>query len=93
MDYATQVKKKRKERMKQKGKNKTYHSPINFFQSKTPPRFSLLFLAYADFILHRHLPDKWEVESSKKLKHCGKRRDFIPGKQRRNVQEKDAPKT
>lgn len=33
--------------MKQKGKNKTYRSPISFFQSKTPPW--LLFLTYADF--------------------------------------------
>lgn len=32
MDYDTQVKNTCKERMEQKGKNKTFHSPINSFQ-------------------------------------------------------------
>lgn len=78
-----------RERMKQKGKNKIYHSPINFFESKTPPRFSMLFLAYADFILHHLLPDKWEAESFQELKDCRKRSDFMLGRQKRNIGEKD----
>lgn len=92
MDYDTQVKKKCKERMKQKVNNKTYHSPINFSQTKSPPCFSLLFLAYADFILHHHLPDKQEVESFKELKDCRRRTNFIPVKQIRSNGEEDAPK-
>lgn len=52
----------------------------------------LLFLAYADFILHHHLPDKQEVESFKELKDCRRRTNFIPGKQTRSNGEEDAPK-
>lgn len=69
--------------MKQKGKNtrtqtslqKTLH--INFFQSKSPIHFSVLFLAYADLRLHHHLagfPDKWQAKNFKEL-YCSERRD------------------
>lgn len=88
MDCETQVQKKLKGRMEEKGLNKltktvkkkkkqnTNPLHINFLQSKISLHFSVLFQAYADLRLHHHQPGstgKWEFKDFLQPKKTGKR--------------------
>lgn len=82
-------KKKHKGRMKQKSKNKTYHSPINFFQSKTPPHFWLIMQTSYSAITYQI---NGKLRASKSLRTAGKGETSSWDSKEKLFGEKDAPK-